>query len=152
MQKKKWLEDKEEKKIRGIEKKAFDHYIPVALFELSLSFPVFSNMVLSLTVDELVQAHFDALVEEGRQKQVRRSRLVFYRSPCSRLFNLSPQLLPLCSIFSRLPPIPKITGRPRRGEVRLQARPRRRVDSNSSCRRKWGLSKLWRERRKKIKG
>lgn len=30
-------------------------------------------MVLSLTVDEqLVKAHFDALVEEGHQKQVRR--------------------------------------------------------------------------------
>ena len=29
-------------------------------------------MVLSLTVDELVQAHFDALVEEGHQKQVSR--------------------------------------------------------------------------------
>ena len=31
-------------------------------------------MVLSLTSDELVQVHFDALIEEGQQKQVSRER------------------------------------------------------------------------------
>jgi len=31
-------------------------------------------MVLSLTADELVQAHFDALVAAGERKQVREQR------------------------------------------------------------------------------
>lgn len=40
-------------------------------FVFELSFREVHRMVLSLTADNLVQAHFDALVAEGERKQVR---------------------------------------------------------------------------------
>lgn len=46
-------------------------------------------MVLSLTVDELLQAHFDTLVEEGHQKQVSLIARFGHRSPLALSFSLS---------------------------------------------------------------
>jgi len=117
---------------------------------LVISFTGILTMVLSLTSDELVQVHFDALIEEGQQKQVSRERrgrsVDDHCTPCSRSLALA---LPYNLFFlPNVSPVnPPKTGRPRRGEVRLQARPRCRGYSNPSCRRKGALClRSWRER------
>ena len=59
----------EGEKIIGEKTKRRSH-LSLSSFKSLLSFPVLVTMVLSLISDGSVQAHFNALVEEGQQKQV----------------------------------------------------------------------------------